>query len=213
MSSGQPWLYASVALLCCACATLSENECRGGDWRQIGYQDGLRGHAMSRLVEHQNSCAEHGVGADTTAWKLGYVEGQARYCTASNGYLEGRLGRAYAEVCPPETDDAFRPAYADGRRTADMLAALESTARQLDALESVLAEDDRRSQFYLDAARSGRKPVDGPPLMGRDERRRAEHDYEDLRHHYRHLRENLERRDDELSARYAVEPLLTQRYD
>jgi len=213
VSIGKPWLSVGLALLCSACATLSESECRGGDWRQIGYQDGLRGHAMSRLVEHQNSCAEHGVGADTTAWKLGYLEGQARYCTASNGYLEGRQGRAYADVCPPETDDAFRPAYEDGRRTAELLGSLESAARQLDELESVLAEDDRRSQFYLDAARSGRKPADGPQLMGREERRRAERDHEELRHHYRHLREDLERRDGDLSARYAVEPLRAQRYD
>ena len=201
-----PILFLSLG--CAACATLNESECRSGDWRQIGYQDGLRGRATSRLADHQKSCGEHGIAADTTAWHIGYVEGQGQYCTARSGYLEGRKGNAYADVCPPETDRAFRPAYEDGRHVAAQIGALNELDRRLQQLDATLQEDDRRGAAYLDAIRNGRKPPEAGRLLRGDERGAAEREFEQLGHEYRERREDLEHDDAALSERHGAARLL-----
>lgn len=200
-------LLASLVALCGACATLDENQCRSGDWRQIGYQDGLRGHAGTRLSEHQKSCAEHGVVGDANAWQIGYVQGQGQFCTARNGYEHGREGHRYGDVCPPEMDALFRPAYTDGRRVSALREEVSALERRLVEVDSRLQDDDRRGAAYLDAVRSGRKPTEPPALLRVDERTRLEREYVDLSHAYHHLLEELEEDDAALSARYQATPL------
>lgn len=203
----RPLIVMIAAMACTACATLNENECRSGDWRQIGYQDGLRGYATSRLAEHQKSCADHGVAGDSNAWHLGYIEGQTRYCTAENGYRQGRDGRSYGDVCPPELDAGFRPAYEDGRSVGRLLTSLASLEGELDRLGALLDDDDRRGAVYLDAIRSGRKPPESARLMAVDERRRAEQDHARLSHEHHHVLDEIAARDAALSARHGAEPL------
>ncbi len=202
----RPWLAATLILSCTACATLNEHECRSGDWRQIGYQDGLKGYGAARLDEHREACAKHGVVGDTNAWQLGYVQGQALYCTASNGYREGRDNRSYGGVCPPEYDAQFRPAYEAGREVGQRIASLRSLESDLDRLAATLAEDNRRSAEVLAAARAGRKPPD-VVLLSNGERRRLEHDYAVLARDHRRLLDDIAELDDAGSRQYDVAPL------
>lgn len=44
-------VLGSIYLLS-ACATLSKQECRVGDWQVIGYNDGIAGYAADRLASH-----------------------------------------------------------------------------------------------------------------------------------------------------------------
>jgi hypothetical protein len=184
---------ALLLSLIAGCATLSESECRVGDWRQLGYVDGLKGYGLPRLADHGKACARYGIVPDATAWQLGYFEGQVRYCTPRSGYEQGRDGNSYANVCPPMADDDFRPAWEDGRRVA--------------ALLSTLAEDDRRSAVYLDAAREGRAPVERPALLTRRERIALDRDYERLAFDYEQVQSDLTNLDAELSARHGAEAL------
>lgn len=201
------WLAAAVLLCCSACATLNEHECRSGDWRQIGYQDGLRGYPASRLDEHRQSCAAHGTVGDATAWHVGYVQGQGVYCTAANGYREGRENRGYGDVCPPELDARFRPAYEAGREVGRRLSSLRSLESELDRIAATLQEDDRRSAEYLDALRTGRKPPEGLRLLDRGERHRAERDYDERMREHRRLLDEVVALDRAGSERYQAVPL------
>lgn len=199
-------LSLGLLSICAACATLDESTCRSGDWRQIGYQDGLRGHGTGRLAEHQKSCAAHGVAADANAWHVGYVQGQGQYCTAANGYREGRDGASYGDVCPPESDRAFRPAWRDGREIAAQVSSLRALERELDQIGSTLAEDDRRSDAHIAAVRSGRTPP-AVELLSPGERRRAERDFDQRAADHAARLDEIAQRDAELSARYQVDPL------
>ncbi|MGB0220625.1 MAG: DUF2799 domain-containing protein [Sinimarinibacterium flocculans] len=196
-----------LALLASACASLDEGECRTGDWRQLGYVDGLKGYAMSRLADHDTACARYGVVPDRTAWQLGYVEGQVRYCTARNGYEQGRDGKGYANVCPPSTDIAFRPAWEDGRRVAAALDTLGRIDSRLREIADTLAEDDRRSAVYLDAARENREPAERPVLLTRGERKALDREYDGLALDYEAVQADLAALDAELSARHGAVPL------
>ncbi|HEY1075708.1 MAG TPA: DUF2799 domain-containing protein [Fontimonas sp.] len=193
-----------VALACAGCATLNESECRAGNWRQLGYVDGLKGYAGPRIAEHEKACAEYGVAPDSTAWRLGYVEGQALYCTASNGYVQGRTGQTYADVCPPQLDAAFRPAYESGRRVASVLSRMNDIDSQLRDIASRLSEDDRRAAEYLDAARGGHKPAKRPELLSRGDRHELEREYRSLENDYAAAQRELERMDADYSAQYDV---------
>jgi hypothetical protein len=193
--------------LLAACATLNESECRAGDWRQLGYVDGLKGYGQPRLADHRKACARYGIVPDTTAWQLGYAQGQARYCTPRSGYEQGRDGKGYANVCPPATDGGFRPAWEDGRRVAALLSTLNEIDNRLREIGNTLAEDDRRSAVYLDAARDNREPAERPILLTRRERIALDRDYERLALDYERIQAEIAPLDAELSARHGAEPL------
>ncbi len=43
------------------CSTLSEQQCRLGDWYGLGYQDGQAGRTQARLANYHQDCAEYGI--------------------------------------------------------------------------------------------------------------------------------------------------------
>jgi hypothetical protein len=43
------------------CATLGKEECLNADWFTIGFEDGARGYPASRIGDHREACAKHGV--------------------------------------------------------------------------------------------------------------------------------------------------------
>ncbi|MDP9142595.1 MAG: DUF2799 domain-containing protein [Pseudomonadota bacterium] len=196
-----------IATVCAGCATLDESACRAGNWRQLGYVDGLKGYAGPRIAEHQKACAEYGIAPDTTAWQLGYVEGQAQYCTAPIGYIQGRDDRSYADVCPPKLDAKFRPAFENGKRVAAILNHMDDIDNALRDITLRLEADDRRAAEYLDAVRGGHKPSKRPELISRGDRRDLERDFSNLNADYAAARRELERRDADYSAEYDVAPL------
>lgn len=108
-------LAGAVAGLVAGCASLSEDQCRQGDWASIGQADGYAGYAMTRLQDHTEACRKVGITPDAAAYSRGRQAGLRGYCTVSRGFTEGRLGNSYAGVCPPDLAPAFMAAYNDGR--------------------------------------------------------------------------------------------------
>ena len=53
------------------CATLSKEECLKGEWRVIGYKDGVKGYQMERLEEHEEACKEYGIKPEITYYQAG----------------------------------------------------------------------------------------------------------------------------------------------
>ena len=90
-----------------ACAPLNKDQCQAANWQQIGYQNGLKGRDAARFEEERRACAEHGLGADATGWKLGYAQGLGLYCRPEHGYDVGRRGESYGDVCPRTSMRSF----------------------------------------------------------------------------------------------------------
>ncbi|WP_052190977.1 DUF2799 domain-containing protein [Chitinibacter sp. ZOR0017] len=105
----------SVALLILTtgCASLSESECRSGDWYGIGLRDGQNGYS-SQIAEHTEACRKQQVTPDLALYHRGREEGLRSYCTASNGYQVGLRGAQVENVCPAATQAAFQSAYQRG---------------------------------------------------------------------------------------------------
>lgn len=93
-------LFALLALS--ACASLSETQCRGGDWRSIGFEDGAAGRQSSRIADHTEACAEYGIRPDAAAWEEGRQDGLQQYCLPARAWREGARGNRLSPVCPIE---------------------------------------------------------------------------------------------------------------
>lgn len=97
------------------CATLSEQECRTGNWQAIGYADGAAGRSADYLNNHNKACAKAGVATDYEAWAQGRKEGLTQYCTATNAYQIGRRGAQMNAACPANVTANLERINADGR--------------------------------------------------------------------------------------------------
>lgn len=131
---------AASVLMLGSCATMSEDQCLAGDWGQQGYADGRSGQPASRLDAHNEACAKYGVVPDARSYYSAREDGLRDYCTPARGFQVGREGSSYANVCPPELEADFLPAYRDGQIVYAAESALSSARSSLSSLAS-RAED------------------------------------------------------------------------
>lgn len=197
-------LVAVASLATVSCATLSQEQCLRGDWRAIGYGDGVDGRPMSRLDDHAKACAKAGVTPDAQLYFQAREEGLRRYCTEPNGFQVGREGKTYAGVCPPRVEPAFLGGYSDGQRVyaatqrldaarSDLSAAdarADRRARQADGVEDELRnpkltdEQKRELRDRLNRLRRERRDAIEDGRRAADAIRDAEREVDDLRARY-----------------------------
>lgn len=96
-----PAAFSIVAalLLTASCASLSEEQCRAGDWAAIGRSDGLSGRSEGYVTTHAQACSELGIAPDFAAWNAGRLEGIGGYCTPARAYSAGQRGQRLSPVC------------------------------------------------------------------------------------------------------------------
>lgn len=113
-------LITAVAVLllagCSAKPTVSENQCRAGDWQTIGYRDGAAGAQSTQLLAHQEACGAFGIVPTRDRYLAGWQEGLLAYCTADNGFHLGQRGGGLNSVCNASLREPFATAYQDGRQ-------------------------------------------------------------------------------------------------
>lgn len=135
---------AGAALALGSCATMSAEQCMAGDWSGQGYIDGQSGLTMSRLDEHAEACAKHGVSPDAAAYAAGRSQGLVHYCTPHKGFEVGRTGSGYAGVCPSDLEADFTYGYRDGQVVYAAEQALSSARGRVDSLGNRLEELDEK---------------------------------------------------------------------
>lgn len=99
-----------------SCASLSEDECKAGDWFEYGRRDGAKGKTMEQYSGHLKACSEFNITPDKTAYQKGRTEGLVTYCTKDSGLREGRAGRTYHNVCRGKEQDLFKKWYGIGKK-------------------------------------------------------------------------------------------------
>jgi hypothetical protein len=142
-----------LGLLAAGCATLSEEECVVGDWRQIGFTDGAAGKPADILRNHGKACAKYNVGTDYELWRAGYEAGLDIFCTPESAFAVGARGESYGGVCSGDRADSFQMAYADGRLLHDAISdahyerdRVRDAENQVDELRDDRDEARRRSE-------------------------------------------------------------------
>ena len=129
-------------VLLSSCATLSEEECLTGNWREIGQRDGQAGRTADFLANHAKACEKAGVVPDRAAWERGRQAGLPAYCTVSRLYREGREGRGLSPVCPASQLPALEAANAKGKRYRAITNEISEIRRDISDIESEIVKSD-----------------------------------------------------------------------
>ena len=139
-----------AVLLTGGCAVMSESQCRNADWYLVGEQDGRAGETPARLSKYYETCAEYGITPDRDEYTAGYEQGLTYYCTAQNGYQQGRGGWQYQGVCPQRAEINFMTGYQLGVSVRSAAENVERIERRISTFE----EDVRNLKQEIDKAES-----------------------------------------------------------
>jgi hypothetical protein len=187
--------------LLASCATMSPEECKVADWREVGQRDGLNGKPLSQLHDRAEDCGKIGVAIDTQAYTFGRNQGLRSYCRLENAVPLGLSSGSYAGVCPPEIDQLFQQRFQVARSVHDLRNEVNNLNDRTESLERRLrdlhhSEESRMKEAASDDQRKKvRKAID-------DERH-------DIRTELSEVDRRLRRKRDELrSAEYALGNLL-----
>lgn len=141
----------SLAFWLAGCASLSEGECRSGNWYEIGRADGARGLQMRAVDSHREACAKFGVRPDYPRYRRDREQGLLSYCTPSNGYQEGRHGYSYGRVCPAHLEPGFLRNYRFAYKIYDLERELSDVSGEIvsikDRLEDGKLEPKKRKKL------------------------------------------------------------------
>ena len=135
-------LMLVLAATLAGCASLSQDQCRQGDWYSIGVGDGQLGQPADRLEQHLKACAQYGITIDRQRYLEGRAEGLAEYCRLDNAFATGLRGHRYQGVCPPAVDADFERANAAAYEVYSLRQELDSVDNQLALREDDLADRD-----------------------------------------------------------------------
>ena len=125
---------------CAAKPTVSEYQCRAGDWQTIGFKDGASGLQSTRLLHHQEACGAYSIVPERQDYLAGWREGLGTYCTADNGFYMGQQGHRLNSVCRAEHREPYASAYADGRRLFTARRGLQQAVQALANAEQRLEQ-------------------------------------------------------------------------
>ncbi len=132
-------LLSAPLLLLAACATLSENECRAGNWRAIGKEDGANGRTEDFILQHAKACNEFGIRPNKTEWLKGRAEGLPLYCTPGNAFREGRRGQHLSPVCPAQAQATLIRANERGLRVNRIEQEMREIENRIRSINSEIA--------------------------------------------------------------------------
>lgn len=147
-----PLALTAFAVFLGACATLSEDACRSGDWFSIGAADGARGRESDYLANHAKACADYGITPDRAEWEAGRQQGLRTYCTPETVYEEGRRGRSLSPVCPAADIERLERANETGlayHRIEQRIDRLERDLFDISRASASLGPDDARLRADL----------------------------------------------------------------
>ena len=74
------------------------------------------GKPRALFQEHADSCADYNVLPNRGDYFRGRTDGLKNFCTYDNGFSQGRYGKSYNYVCPPDLEASFLAGFHGGRK-------------------------------------------------------------------------------------------------
>jgi hypothetical protein len=137
-------LSVAVIALLSGCATLSRNECLEADWFEIGRKDGMTGEPRALFQKHVDACLKHGISPNRYDYFAGRDMGLSIYCTENNGFEQGRRGKKYQYVCPPDLEQVFLIGFNQGKEIYDYESKVASLERRLKRIEEQIEDKKKK---------------------------------------------------------------------
>lgn len=139
----------AVAVMLAGCAgTPKTVACGETDWFTLGREDALAGEKDGRFKSVADACEDRLAPVFPDAYRRGFAEGLADYCTPEGGFRAGHAGRSYKDLCPTETEVAFLASFEMGER----LRRMEAKMTDADRAVAQARKDRDRNAFNLDRA-------------------------------------------------------------
>jgi hypothetical protein len=129
-----------------ACSTLSEKQCKQGDWYDIGLRDGAEGYGGDRLTKHSEACTEYGITPNREAYEKGRGEGLKAYCAPDHAYRIGRNGGYYRGGCPASLETAFLRKFEAGKQVHDIESRVNRLYNEITDLENDMDKEKDMAQ-------------------------------------------------------------------
>lgn len=109
--------FVLSTFLLSGCAVMSAEDCEVADWGEIGFQHGKSGVLANSgtLAPYIKACAKANITPDQEVYELGRAAGARVYCEPQNGFVLGRSGNPYNNICDPDLEEAFLNEYDLGR--------------------------------------------------------------------------------------------------
>jgi hypothetical protein len=110
------YLFVLSILFIAGCASISEEECRKGNWEAFGYRDAMRGTYEPKTNDYRKDCSEYGVSVKGVEYMKGFESGLKDYCTFNRGLEMGVAGKnahKYCEEVSPDFKKAYQKGYAE----------------------------------------------------------------------------------------------------
>jgi hypothetical protein len=189
--------FALFCIILASCTTMSPEECKIADWREVGQRDGMQGEPLSQLQSRAEDCAKVGVSINLSSYQLGRDAGLRNYCRLENAVPLGLRGGYYAGVCPPEIDGLFQQRFQIARAVHDLRNDVRSLYDRTEGLERRLRDLNYSEERRLKEAGS------------EDERKKIRKSLDDERHGIREQLGETDRhlqrkRDDLRSAEFSL---------
>lgn len=145
----------TVLIVLGSCATLSESECKTGEWTVVGFEDGAQGRQPEFIAQHREACAEYGIAPDLDEYLAGRERGLVQYCTPQRAYDLGRQARPVANVCPAALSQQLDTANYQGREYRRLSDEIRQLEREIDEYEAELAAVDPTTGAVVSRSLSG----------------------------------------------------------
>jgi hypothetical protein len=132
------------------CTGVSETDCVGGNWEEIGYKAGTNGDPAERSAGHAVECEKYGATVDEAAWDKGWQRGIEEYCSANHAIQIGLRGGKDSGVCPEGLAVTFSSNWRQGRMVYEQrqrVQQLEQRRNQLDSAYRSAMDDQQRYEI------------------------------------------------------------------
>jgi hypothetical protein len=156
--------FAPLALsmmILSGCSTISEEECKIGDWYSIGVNDGKAGKNHDAFRSYQKECADVGVVPDFKTYQQGHQQGLVFYCDYEHGIEHGRSGASYNTLCTGKLEPEFRRGYQQGRiwfQAKSRLDEIKSAYAQVqNSISNYQREIERNNQLIVQEPDANRR--------------------------------------------------------
>ncbi len=129
-----------LTLILSGCASMDKSQCLTADWRTVGFEDGSNGKPETAVSNYRQDCAKHGIAPDLTRYRQGHREGSERFCTQTNGFMQGKRGAAYQQSCAADLEAGFLTGYRDGKSLFELQSAMNTARSALDKQQRALKQ-------------------------------------------------------------------------
>lgn len=157
-------IVSCLILLLSGCAAMDRDECINADWYLIGFGDGSAGQQPQRIDEYRSACAEYAVVPQMEEYLAGHQRGVEVFCTAENGFAQGRAGSKLNPVCHGELKHRFLAGYNSGHelyRQAQQVGRLRKQLSEVNKAQQALQQEksDAEAELLADGTKSSRRVV------------------------------------------------------